>query len=89
MVITAIEGVVESGKIRLQEEVTLAENTKVYVILANTPTNILAHLHTPRLADPQRSGDFRKQIVEIATMPAYDKSNFDPPAPVSTSPTKT
>ena len=33
MLVTAIEGIVENGKIRLQEDVSLPESEKVLVIL--------------------------------------------------------
>lgn len=66
MLVNAIEGVIENGKIRLREEVTLAENTKVYVIVAGPVTNPAIHLRTPRLAHPEQAGDFRKQVVEIS-----------------------
>ena len=70
MLVTAIEGVVENGRIRLREEVSLAENTRVYVIVADMHTGPSVHIRTPHLAHPQQAGDFRKQIVE---MPADDQ----------------
>ncbi len=66
MLVTAIEGVVENGKIRLREELSLAENTRVYVIVADlhaTPTP--PQIRTPRLADTKQAADFRKQVMEI------------------------
>jgi len=65
MPLTAIEGVVENGKIRLREQVTLPENTRVYVIVADVPVASSPQIHTPRLAHPEQAADFRKQIVEI------------------------
>jgi hypothetical protein len=65
VLVTAIEGVVENGRIRLREEVSLAENTKVYVIVADMHTSPSVHIRTPRLAHPEQAGDFRKQVVEI------------------------
>lgn len=65
MIITAIEGVVENGRIRLCEDVPLAENARVYVILADLLTRPPVRIHSPRLAQPQQASDFRKQIVEI------------------------
>ncbi|MEI8197518.1 MAG: hypothetical protein WCI73_16605 [Phycisphaerae bacterium] len=65
MLVTAIEGVVENGRIRLREVVALAENTRVYVIVADLPPNPSAQIHSPRLAHPEQAGDFRKQIVEL------------------------
>jgi hypothetical protein len=65
MLVTAIEGVVENGKIHLREDVSLAENTRVYVIVADMHMAPPAHVRTPRLADPKQAGDFHKQVMEI------------------------
>jgi hypothetical protein len=64
MLINAIEGVVQSGIIRLRDDVSLPENTKVYVIITEQNEGWSGRIHTPRLANPKQSGDFRKQIVE-------------------------
>ena len=64
MLVTAIEGIVENGKIRLREDVSLAENTKVFVIVADLNALPQARVRTPRLAHPQQAADFRKQVVE-------------------------
>lgn len=63
MLVTAIEGVVKNGKIRLREALSLAENTRVYVIVADTSPSLPAQIHSPRLAHPTQAGNFRKQIV--------------------------
>jgi hypothetical protein len=69
MPLTAIEGVVESGTIRLRENVMLPENTRVVVIidgfggLGSVPS---ARVRSPRLPHPERARDFRKQIVEMS-----------------------
>ena len=60
------EGVVENGRIRLREEVTLPENSRVYVIIADTTPSSSAQVRSPRLAHPEQAGDFRKQIAEIS-----------------------
>jgi len=66
MQINAIEGIVEHGQIRLLEPTSLPENTKVYVIVAEPNQGASARLRTPRLAQPEQSRDFRKQIVEVS-----------------------
>ena len=66
MLVNAIEGVVENGKIRLREDVSLPENAKVYVIFAETDDDRPARIRTPRLADSRQSDDFKKQIVELS-----------------------
>jgi hypothetical protein len=64
MSVTTIEGVVEHGQIRLKDNVSLPENTKVYVTIAEPNQAPVARISTPRLAHPQQAKDFRKQIVE-------------------------
>lgn len=64
MLVNAIEGVVENGRIRLREDVSLAENTRVFVIVADLPVGPDAQIRTPRLARPEQAGDFRKQVLE-------------------------
>ncbi len=66
MQVTAIEGVVENGRIRLREDVSLAENTRVYVVVADMFPDPSVHVRTPHLANPGQAGDFRKKVVEIS-----------------------
>jgi hypothetical protein len=66
VLVNAIEGVVENGKIRLREPLSLAENTRVYVIVADIHSTPSASIASPRLAHPHQAGDFRKRIVEVA-----------------------
>jgi hypothetical protein len=63
--VMAIEGVVENGKIRLRDEISLAENTRVFVIVADALSSPSARIYSPRLMHPEQAGDFRKVIVEI------------------------
>ena len=72
MPLTAIEGVVENGTIRLRDNVTLPEKARVLVIIdgfagAGLGSGVVpsAQVRSPRLAHPEQSRDFRKQIVEI------------------------
>lgn len=67
MSVRAIEGIVEDGKIRLREAVSLAENTRVYVIVTDAPAGPAARVYSPRLAHPEQAREFRKVIVEIPT----------------------
>jgi len=66
MPLTAIEGVVENGAIKLREDVSLPENTRVYVIIADSRPVTSAHARSPRLARRDQAGDFRKQIIEVS-----------------------
>lgn len=66
MLINAIEGILENGQIRLREKVSLPENSRVYVIVAEMLDTSAPRIRTPRLAHPEQSKDFGKQIVELA-----------------------
>ena len=65
MAILTVEGVVESGQIRLRDGVTLPEDTKVYVVVPGAEATHLPHIRTPRLARPEQGSDFAKQVVEV------------------------
>jgi hypothetical protein len=66
MAILTIEGVVENGQIRLRENVTLPEHTKVYVVIPEVETAPQAHVYSPRLVHPEQAADFAKQIIEVS-----------------------
>ena len=63
MQVTAFEGVVENGQIRLTTNINLPERTKVYVIIPSLETQTVFHLHTPRLLHPEQAVDFKKEVV--------------------------
>jgi len=63
MLVKAIEGVVENGKIRLRENVALPDNTRVYVIVAEPAESAAVQVRTPHLAHAEQAKDFRKQIM--------------------------
>ena len=65
MPVTAIEGIVENGRIRLCHEVSLPENARVYVIVADLPAQPVARVFSPRLAHPEQAVEFRKQVLEV------------------------
>jgi len=64
MAILTFEGFVENGQIRLPDNVTLPEHTKVYVVIPDIETAPQAHIYSPRLVHPGQTADFAKQIVE-------------------------
>jgi hypothetical protein len=66
MAILTIEGNVENGQIRLRENVTLPEHTKVYVVIPDVETAPQAHVYSPRLVHPEQAADFAKQIIEVS-----------------------
>ena len=66
MAISTFEGIVENGQIRLRDNVTLPENTKVYVVIADLEAAPKAHVYSPRLVHPEQAGDFAKQVMELS-----------------------
>jgi hypothetical protein len=62
-----IEGIVENGQIRLLENIRLPENTRVYVVIAESKASAPVHVYSPRLAHPEQAGDFVKQVTEVPT----------------------
>ena len=64
MGVSRFEGKVENGVIRLSNEVTLPEQTKVFVIVPDLESSASARVLSPRLRHPQQAGDFAKQVLE-------------------------
>jgi len=62
----AFEAIIENGQIRLLDNVTLPEHTKVYVVLPDLAAAQRAHIVTPRLVHPEQSAYFAKEIVEVS-----------------------
>jgi hypothetical protein len=65
--LSTYEGVVENGHVRLLESVRIPEKTRVYVFVPDAKTDQAAYIASPRLADPEQSKDFEKQVLEEAT----------------------
>ena len=65
MAILTLEGVVENGQIRLPDEVTLPEHTKVYVVVPAIQSGRPAHIYSPRLVHPEHAADFALQVIEV------------------------
>jgi len=66
MPILTVEGIVENGQIRLRDNVTLPEHTKVYVVIPDVAAVPQAHVYSPRLVHPEQTTDFVKQIIEVS-----------------------
>ena len=64
MALTTYEGVVEKGKIRLNTDVRLPENAKVYVIVpdAQTEKKKTVRVRTPRLTHRKQAGEFKMKV---------------------------
>ena len=68
MGVVTYEAVVENGQVRLPAEARLPENTKVYVVVPEVVIDIetppVAHLCSPRLANPADAALFKMEVVE-------------------------
>jgi hypothetical protein len=67
MKVVTYEGVVENGRIRVLGGVTLPEKAKVYIVLPDVCEVVLppvAHIRSPRLADPSQAPFFTMKVVE-------------------------
>jgi len=64
MQITAYEGVIENGIIKLKTNVNLPEKMRVYVIIPNLETEKTVRVYSPRLVHPEQAVDFKKEIIE-------------------------
>jgi hypothetical protein len=58
MTITAYEGLLEKGKIRLKTGVHLPDNTRVYVVVPDTQTKKTARVTSPCLGDRKKVAEF-------------------------------
>ena len=47
-------------------DISLPENTRVYVVVPELQVSSALRIRTPRLAHPEQWKDFRKQIVEVS-----------------------
>lgn len=70
MSLVTYEGVVEKGKIVLNEEATLPENVKVYVIVTNEfhiklDRSKPAQMLSPRLAKRDDAEKFKMKVTKI------------------------
>jgi hypothetical protein len=64
MSVVTFEGVVDDGQIRLKTNIRLPEKTKVYVVVPDIQVEQVAHIFSPRLANPEQAADFKMEIIE-------------------------
>jgi hypothetical protein len=64
MSVATFEGIVENGQIRLKANVRLPDQMKVYVVVPEIQVEQVAHIFSPRLANPAQVVDFEMEIVE-------------------------
>ncbi len=61
MSVQTFEGLVENGQIRLLDQATLPEKTRVYVVVPEA-SGKEPRLWSPRLADPAEAAQFEMQV---------------------------
>lgn len=64
MNVIAYEAVVENGQARQPEAVHLPEHSRVYVLVPGAEESRVFHVGSPRLAQPERAGDFTMTVAE-------------------------
>lgn len=65
MKVVTYQGVVEKGRVQLPAGVSLPEKAIVYVVVPEVveiETPPVAHVYSPRLADPEQAKDFVKTV---------------------------
>jgi hypothetical protein len=68
MQITAIQGIVENGQIRLSENVRLPEKATVYVIFPELQNPAAKRISGPRLARKEDAARFKKIVEDIGEL---------------------
>jgi hypothetical protein len=68
MNVTSFEGIVEKGQIRLPDNIRVAEQTKVYVVIPGGGQPGATRRMSPRLAHPEQAKDFEMTIVPNAKL---------------------
>jgi len=63
MSIVTLEGIVEHGQIRLEDNLPIPDKTQVYVIVPEIKADKIPHVYSPRSAHSEQSNDFRMEIV--------------------------
>jgi len=64
MKVTAYEGIVENGQIKLPDAIRLPEHARVYVIVPASEVTPRFHIASPRLRHPEEASDFAKEVTE-------------------------
>ena len=64
MSVTTFQCTIENGQIRLPTNIRLPEKATVYVVIPNLEVVSVAYVGSPRLANPEQSVDFKKEVSE-------------------------
>jgi hypothetical protein len=62
MRMTALEGIIENGQVKLSGDVCLPENAKVYLLVVDVAIPI-ARVVSPRLVHPEQLVDFQMEVT--------------------------
>ena len=57
-------GTVVKGAIRLESNVRLPENARVYVVVPEDSDAVPARIRSPRLAHPEQAREFQMEVYE-------------------------
>ncbi len=68
MRVTTYEAIVQNGRIRFLDAVSLPERARVYVVVPGIEklSRYYHYLRSPRLAHPERTAEFAKDVIEEA-----------------------
>lgn len=64
MNVTAVEGTVENGQIKLPANVHLPDNAKVYIVIPNPVVAPVVHAGSPRFVHAGDAASFEKQVIQ-------------------------
>lgn len=64
MRVITYEAIIENGQVKFPEPVRLPEHARVYVVVPGVDEVSRFHVGSPRLAQPERAGDFTKEVTE-------------------------
>ena len=63
MSLTTFEATIKNGCVQLPENISLPENTKVYVLVPGVTSDETARLRSPRLVNSEKAADFQKKLI--------------------------
>ena len=64
MKVTAYEATIEDGQVKFVGAVHLPEHARVYVVVPGAEETTRLYVGSPRLAQPERAGDFTMEVAE-------------------------
>jgi hypothetical protein len=65
MSVSAFEGIVEHGRIRLLNDAELPEHARVFVILPSRSPSESFQIPSPRFVTPDQARDFEKTVFDV------------------------